>query len=158
MKIKIQNFLFLLFCAFIGKLIYIALLMIIISLAMLNQWFALDNYLSYLHFPAECFYPLAIAAGVLNLCHTRLATHIYRTVHSQFPKLQWYSLFLGGILIIKEFITEPQLIILLLIGCITAALCNKKQPWQQRFIPATVFFVMLISFLSGHFLNLFINN
>lgn len=158
MKIKIQNFLFLLFCACIGKFLYTTFLLIIILLVLSNHWLIFDTYLPYLQIPAKCFYPLALFIGGINLCYTRLATYIYQTSCLRFPRLQWYSLFLGSSLIVKEFITEFQLIILLLISCITAALCHKEYSWQQRFIPSTIFLVMLISFVSGYFFNSYINN
>ena len=152
MWVKIQNFLFLLCCAFIGKFLYSTLLVIIVSLSLANHWLRLDYYMPYFQVIANCFYPLAIIIGLVNLFYTRFASYFYHTSCLNFPKLQWYALFLGWILLGKEFLTEIQLFVLLLVGCVVAALCNKKQTWKQRAKIATVFSVMLISFLFGYFL------
>ncbi len=152
MRVKIQNFLFLLCCAFIGKFLYTAFLMVIVSLFLANHWLWLDYYFPYLQAPTNCFYPIAVIIGIFSLCYTRFASYFHQASCLRFPNLQRYSLFLGWILIFKEFLSEIQLFVLLLAGCIVAALCDKKYAWKQRFIPATVFFVMLTSFLLGYFL------
>ena len=151
MWVKIQNFLFLLCCAFIGKFLYTAFLMIIVSLSLANHWLWLDYYFPYLQAPANLFYPLAIIIGVVSLFYTRFASYFYQASCFNFPRLQWYAIFLGWILVGKEFLTEIQLFVMLLIGCIVAALYDKKHTWKQRAKTATVFSVMLVSFLCGYF-------
>ena len=108
MWVKTQNFLFLLCCAFIGKFLYSALLVIIISLSLANHWLLLGYYMPYLQIIANCFYPLAVIIGLINLFYTRFSLYIYQSSCLNFPKLQWYALFLGWILIGKEFLTEIQ--------------------------------------------------
>lgn len=152
MWVKIQNFLFLLCCAFIGKFLYSTLLVIIVSLSLAHHWLRLDYYMLYLQIIANCFYPLAIVIGLINLFYTRFSLYIYQSSCLNFPKLQWYALFLGWILLGKEFLTEIQLFVLLLVGCVVAALCDKKYTRKQRAKIVTVFSVMLISFLCGYFL------
>lgn len=152
MWVKTQNFLFLLCCAFIGKFLYSTLLVIIVSLSLANHWLLLGYYMPYLQIIANCFYPLAVIIGLINLFYTRFSLYIYQSSCLNFPKLQWYALFLGWILLGKEFLTEIQLFVLLMVGCVVAALCNKKHTWKQRAKIATVFSVMLISFLFGYFL------
>ncbi len=152
MWVKIQNFLFLLCCAFIGKFLYASLLTLIVFWALSNNWYEVDYYIPYLQGILSCFYPLAIVVGLVNLVYTRFALYIYQAICLKFPKLQWYALFLGWMLLGKEFLTEIQLLVLLLVGCIVASLCDKKHSLRQRTKIATVFFVMLISFLSGYFL------
>ena len=152
MWVKIQNFLFLLCCAFIGKFLYSAFLMIIVSLSLAHHWFRLDYYMPYFQVIANCFYPLAIIIGLVNLFYTRFASYFYHASCLNFPKLHWYTLFLGWILLGKEFLTEIQLFVLILIGCTVAALFDKKYTWKQRAKIAIVFSVMLVSFLCGYYL------
>ena len=92
MWVKIQNFLFLLCCAFIGKFLYSTLLVIIVSLSLANHWLRLDYYMPYFQVIANCFYPLAIIIGLVNLFYTRFASYFYHTSCLNFPKLQWYAM------------------------------------------------------------------
>lgn len=138
MKIRIQNFLFIL-----GSSIFVFVLSIMLSdlLGRFDSyWFVIRNY---------CLLVSVFGAGIL--LSERVSQYIYQKSTRYIPRLRWYSMFMGVVILFRSFFSHAYLVFGLLASCFIAAFCNTKETRKNRIISCILFGDAMIMWLYGYY-------
>jgi len=139
MKIKFQNFLFLLGIALIGQLLFLLLAMV---LYIFHGIIPLNDKI--IDFIFNSFPYVAITIGIINFFITNIALYIYDKSKTYLPRLQWYSMFFGWTVVANKFINNFNPIDASVASCIVAALCLPNKTKKQRLYSAFKFALLLL--------------
>lgn len=138
MKIKVQNFLFLLGAAYIVRWLF---LLSTFVFYLLRNVVPISN--NFIDFIMSSFPAIAIVLGGINFLNTKVALYIYDKAKLHFPRLQWYGMFFSWTLVAEKYIRDFDSLSAVAVSCIVAALCYPNRTWQQRFYSALKFVVLL---------------
>lgn len=144
MKIRIQNFLFIL-----GSSIFVFMLSMMLSDLLGDfdgYWFVMRNY---------CLLVSVFGAGIL--LSQRVSQYIHQKSTQYIPRLRWYSMFMGVVILFRSFFSPAYLVFGLLVSCFIAAFCNTKETRKNRIISCILFGDAMIMWLYGYFILLFRN-
>lgn len=143
MKIKFQNFLFLLGAAYIVRWLFLLSTLVCYmfrNVVPISDKF-IDNIIS--SFPV-----IAISLGVINFLNTKFAQYIYDGAKLHFPRLQWYGMFFSWVIVAEKYIINFDSLSAVVASCIVAAVCYPNRTWKQRFYSALKFvFLLFILYL-----------
>ncbi len=139
MKIRVQNFLFLLGAAYILRWLF--LLFTLIFYVLRNTIPINDKIIDLI---ISGFPVMAITLGIINFFNMKFAQYIYDGAKSHFPRLQWYGMFFSWVIVAEKYIRNIDSLIAVIASCIVAALCYPNRTWGQRIKSALIFVVLLL--------------
>ena len=143
MKIKFQNFLFLLGAAYIVRWLF--LLSTLLFYIFRNVVPISDKFIDSI---VNSFPVIAAVLGVINFLNTKFAQYIHDRAKLHFPGLQWYGMFFSWVIVVEKYIKDFDSLSAVVTSCIVAALCCPNRTWKQRFYSALKFaFLLFILYL-----------
>ena len=143
MKIKLQNFLFLLGAAYLVRWLF--LLSSFVFYIFRDVVPISDKFIDFI---VSSFPAIAIVLGVINFLNTKFALYIYDKAKLHFPRLQWYGMFFSWTIVAEKYIRDFDSLSAVVASCIVAALYYPNRTWKQRFYSALKFtFLLFVLYL-----------